>query len=166
MQTLKVRRRTTCSSLISVAGRVVFGADDQTTALFRTTVDGLDDVYQLLLVFQDPVEFIIVSGTEIDHHVFISKEEHDCARVVEFCRREKKKKSVKSTDKRRGHRLTEGREGEGGEKRTVHLIEIRHLVNIAHVDDCKALDLVGNLVEHLVLAHAVWVPVAAEADDD
>lgn len=30
----------------------------------------------------------------------------------------------------------------------------------------EVLHLVGNLVEHLVLAHAVGVVVAAEADDD
>ncbi len=70
--------------LVSVARRVILGTDDQTASLLGSPVDGLDDVYQLLLILEDPVELVIVSGTEIDHHVFISKEEHDCAGVVEL----------------------------------------------------------------------------------
>jgi hypothetical protein len=48
----------------------------------------------------------------------------------------------------------------------VHLLEIRDLVEVADVDDGKVLDAVGDLVEDFVLPHAVWVPVAAEADYD
>jgi hypothetical protein len=48
----------------------------------------------------------------------------------------------------------------------VHLLEIRHLVQVADVDDGEVLDAVRDLVEHFVLAHAVWVPVAPEADYD
>lgn len=48
----------------------------------------------------------------------------------------------------------------------VHLVEVLHLVDVAHVDDGEVLDSVGDLVEDLVLEHAVWVVVAAEADED
>lgn len=48
----------------------------------------------------------------------------------------------------------------------VHLVEVGHLVDVAEVDDGKVLDLVGNAVEYLVLAHAVRVPVTPEADHD
>lgn len=73
------------AALVSVARGVVLGADDQTTSLLRSSVHRLDNVYQFLFIFEDPVELVIVSGTEIDHHVFVAEEEHDCARVVQFC---------------------------------------------------------------------------------
>lgn len=47
----------------------------------------------------------------------------------------------------------------------VHLVEIGDLVEIAYIDDGKVFDAVGDAVEYFVLAHAVFVPVAAEADD-
>lgn len=48
----------------------------------------------------------------------------------------------------------------------VHLVKVGDLVDVADVDDGEGLDLVGDLVEDLVLLHACLVPVAAEADDD
>lgn len=39
----------------------------------------------------------------------------------------------------------------------VHLLEVGHLVEIADVDDGEVLDLVGDAVEDLILAHAVGV---------
>lgn len=45
--------------LVPVAGGVVFGADDETATFLRAAVDGLDDVDQLLLVLEDPVEFVL-----------------------------------------------------------------------------------------------------------
>jgi len=48
----------------------------------------------------------------------------------------------------------------------VHLVEVGHLVNVAEVDDGKIFDFIGDAVEYFVLAHAVRVPVAAEADHD
>lgn len=46
----------------------------------------------------------------------------------------------------------------------IHFVEIRHLVDIAQVHHSKVLDLVGDAVENLVLAHAVGIPVATETD--
>lgn len=48
----------------------------------------------------------------------------------------------------------------------IHLVEVRDAINVANVDDGKAFNFLRNLVQHLVLAHAVRIPVAAEADDD
>ena len=61
-----------------------FGADHQTSAFLRTLVDSLDDVDQLLLILQHPVQFVIVSGSEIAHHVLVAVEEHDRHPVVEL----------------------------------------------------------------------------------
>lgn len=60
------------------------GANDQTATLLSALVDGLNDVDQLLLVLQDPVQFVVVTRSEITHHVFIAIEVHDSHRVVEL----------------------------------------------------------------------------------
>lgn len=70
--------------LISVPGGVVLRADHQTTTLLGALVDGLDDIDQLLLVLQHPVQFVIVTRSEIAHHMFVAEEEHDGHWVVEF----------------------------------------------------------------------------------
>ena len=48
----------------------------------------------------------------------------------------------------------------------IHLLEIRHLIQIADVKHRKVFDSVGDPVQHFVLPHAVGVPVAPEADYD
>lgn len=63
---------------------LTFGADHQTTALLCTLVYRLDDVNQLLLVLQDPVQLVIVSCTEVAHHVLVAVEEHDRHPVVKL----------------------------------------------------------------------------------
>lgn len=67
-----------------MASNLTLGTDDQTTALLRTLVDGFDDVDQFLFVLQDPIQLVIVTRSEIAHHVFIAVEEHDRHRIVEF----------------------------------------------------------------------------------
>ena len=47
-----------------------------------------------------------------------------------------------------------------------HLVEVRHLRDVAEVDDSKVLDLLRDGVKRLVHGHALTVPVVAEADDD
>lgn len=64
---------------------VILGTDDETTSLLGASVDRLDDVDELLLVLQDPVQFVVVAGTEIAHDVFVAEEEHDSARIVQLC---------------------------------------------------------------------------------
>lgn len=67
-----------------MSGTVVLGADDQTPALLRAAVHRLDDVDELLLVLENPVELVVVAGAEIAHHVLVAEEEHDGAGVVEL----------------------------------------------------------------------------------
>ena len=64
--------------------RVVFRRVDQTAALLAAAVDNLDDVDEVLLVFNDKVDLVVVAGAEVDHHVFVAPEEHHGASVVEF----------------------------------------------------------------------------------
>lgn len=111
---------------------VVLGTDDQTTSLLGTSVHRLEDIDELLLVFENPLDLVVVTSTQIDHHVFVSEEEHEGAWVVEL----------------------------------VHLVEVGDLVDVAEVDDGVVADLVGDLVEDFVLAHAVGIPVTTESDDD
>jgi hypothetical protein len=58
--------------------------DHQPPPLLSSPIDRLDDVDQLLLILQHPVEFIIVPRPEIAHHVLVAEEEHERHRVVEF----------------------------------------------------------------------------------
>lgn len=70
--------------LISISGRVVLGTDDQTTAFLGALVDGLGDVDELLFIFEDPVDLVVVSGAAVDHDVFVAEEKHDGAGIVQF----------------------------------------------------------------------------------
>lgn len=119
-------------SLVSVSGRVILRTDHQTAPLLSTLVDGFADIDELLLVLENKVELVVVTGAQIDHHVFVAEEPHDGTGIVEL----------------------------------VHLVEIGDLVNVAKVDNAEVLDALGDLVEDLILPHAVGVPVAAEADAD
>lgn len=69
---------------ISVACRIVLWADNKTSSFLCTLVNGLNDVYQLLLVLQYPIQFVVIAGAEIAHHVLISEEEHEGDCIVEF----------------------------------------------------------------------------------
>lgn len=46
---------------------------------------------------------------------------------------------------------------------TIHLLEIWYLVKITHIDDSIIFDSIRNSIEHFVLPHAIWVPVATKA---
>jgi hypothetical protein len=72
------------SSLIAVPRGVVLGTDDQTTTLLGTLVNGLADIDQFLLVLEDKVELVVITGTQVDHHVLVAEEPHDGTRVVEL----------------------------------------------------------------------------------
>ena len=70
--------------LVAVSGGIVFWRNNETSAFLCAFVDCLDDVDEFLLVLEDPVEFVVVAGAEVTHHVFVAKEEHESDRVVEF----------------------------------------------------------------------------------
>ena len=64
--------------------RLTLRAHHQTSTLLCATVDSLDDIDQLLLVLQDPVQLVVVSSTKVAHHMFIAEEEHKGDWIVEF----------------------------------------------------------------------------------
>jgi hypothetical protein len=77
-------RHSNTEQSISVACRIVLWADNETSSFLCTLVNGFNDVYQLLLVLQYPIQFVVIAGAEIAHHVFISEEEHEGDCVVKF----------------------------------------------------------------------------------
>lgn len=72
------------SSALQEPTDLTLRTNNQTTTLLRALVDGLDDVDQLLLVLQYPIQLVIVTRSEIAHHVFIAVEKHDRHRIVEL----------------------------------------------------------------------------------
>lgn len=48
----------------------------------------------------------------------------------------------------------------------IHLVEIRHFVDIAKIDDSEVFDLVSDSIENLILPHTIGVPIPTEANDD
>jgi len=47
----------------------------------------------------------------------------------------------------------------------VHLVEIRHLGDIAEIDNGEVLDLLTHGIQSLVHPHALWIPVVPESND-
>jgi len=62
---------------VAVFGGVIFGSDDETATLPGAAVNGLDDVDELLLVLESPIDLVVVASAEIDHDVLVPEEEHD-----------------------------------------------------------------------------------------
>lgn len=58
--------------------------DNQTATLLRSTINSLDDINQLLLILQHPVQLVIVAGAEVAHHVLVAEEEHEGDGIIEF----------------------------------------------------------------------------------
>lgn len=68
--------------LVSVLRGVVLGRYDQAATLPGASVNSLDDVNHLLLVFHGPVDLVVVSGPQVNHDVLVPEEKHDSTRVV------------------------------------------------------------------------------------
>ena len=47
----------------------------------------------------------------------------------------------------------------------VHLLEVFYFVDVANIDDGEVLHNIGDLVEHLILTHAVGLGLTTEAND-
>lgn len=56
-----------CRRSVSVTGRVVLRADDQTTPFLRPAVDCLQDIYKFLLILKDPVDLVVITRPKIAH---------------------------------------------------------------------------------------------------
>lgn len=63
---------------------VILRRVDQTAALARALVHRLDNVDCLLCVGHCPVDLVVVTRAEIDHHVLVAVEKHRCAWVVQL----------------------------------------------------------------------------------
>lgn len=90
-----------------------FRANDKTPPLLRALVDRLDDIDQLLLVLEDPIELVVVARPEIAHHVLVAVEEHDCHRVL----------GLLAASLARGGKRTH--------KKLVHSVELGDFVDVA-----------------------------------
>lgn len=132
--------------LISVPCAVVLRADHQTLALLGPPVDRLDNVDELLLILQHPVELVVVARAEIAHHVLVAEKEHDGAGVVQLVHAVEVGhlwEGASENAASHSHRKSVERE-KGG----------TYLVDVAEVDDGKVLHSVGYLVENFILTHA------------
>jgi len=58
--------------LVAVSGGIVFRTDNQTSPLFGSLVDCFDDVNQLLLVLEYPIQLVVITGPKIAHLCAIS----------------------------------------------------------------------------------------------
>lgn len=124
---------------------IVLRADYQTSALLGAPEHSLKDVDELLLIVQHPVQFVVVSGTEIAHYVLVAEEEHDGAGVVQLVH------GVEIRDLRLLRACSFSQLGSSGET---------DLVNVTKVNGGEVLDAVGYLVEHFILSHAVLIAVS------
>ena len=63
---------------------IVERRNNNSTTLNGTAIDGFHNRDHLVFVGERPVDLVVVSRSEIDHHMLISEEEHDRARVVQL----------------------------------------------------------------------------------
>ena len=70
--------------LILILSRIVLRGDNEPLASSSAAVNGLHNVNKLLLIGQRPVDLIVVTGAQIDHHVLVSVEKHHRAGVVQL----------------------------------------------------------------------------------
>jgi hypothetical protein len=72
------------AALVSVFRRVIFGRHHETSSLACPSVDDFDDVRNLLLAVQGPVDLVVVTSPKVDHDVLVSKKKHYGARIVQL----------------------------------------------------------------------------------
>jgi hypothetical protein len=70
--------------LIPIPRRVILRTDHQTPPFLRPSIYRLQNIHQLALILQHPIQLIVISGTKITHHMLIAEEEHDRHGIVEF----------------------------------------------------------------------------------
>lgn len=56
-----------CRNLVSIPSRIILRTNNQSPPLLRPTINRLDDINQLLLILQHPIQLIIISRSEIAH---------------------------------------------------------------------------------------------------
>lgn len=136
-----MRQRNKKKRSISVFCRIILGGHHQTSSLSRSSVNGFNNVYHLLLVLYDPVDLIVVTGAQINHDVFVSE-------TKKQTKTKKKHKHLKTIIsalfrlillQRLDRALPEKEHDGAGVVQLVHLIEIRHFCDVHQVNDSKIL---------------------------
>lgn len=61
-----------------------FGTHHQPPALLGPPINRFNNIDQLLLIFQHPIQLVIIARSKITHHVLISEKEHQRDRIVQF----------------------------------------------------------------------------------
>jgi hypothetical protein len=72
------------AALVSVFRRVIFGRHHETSSLACPSVDDFNDVRNLLLAVQGPVDLVVVTSSKVDHDVLVSEKKHYGARIVQL----------------------------------------------------------------------------------
>lgn len=72
------------SESISISKRIVLGRNHQSLSFSGSFVDHFAYIYQVLRLFEDPGDLIIVSSARIDHDMFVSVEEHESKWIKEL----------------------------------------------------------------------------------
>ncbi len=52
--------------LVSIFGGIILGCDDETTSFFGSSIYTFDDIDELLLGVEKPVDLVVVTGAEIN----------------------------------------------------------------------------------------------------
>lgn len=64
-----------------MSGTVILRTNNQTPPLPCPTINRLNNINQLLLILQYPIQLVVVTRPKITHHVLVAVEEHDAARL-------------------------------------------------------------------------------------
>lgn len=72
------------SQSVPVSQGVILRGHNQAFSFAGPAVDDFADIDQVLRLFEDPVDLIIVAGAGVDHDVLVAIEEHQSHLVVEL----------------------------------------------------------------------------------
>lgn len=126
---------------VSVFCGIILGGHHQTSSFSRSSINRLNNVYHLLLVLDDPVDLVVVTGAQIDHDVFVSGREKTITKLSQT--------GVRLILLQRLHRAPPEKEHDGaGVVQLVHLVEIRHFCDVHQINDSKILYL-GKFIKQL-----------------
>jgi hypothetical protein len=79
-----IHRTLTTSHLVPVPGRIILRTNHQTPPLLCSPIHRLQNIHQLALVLEHPVQLIVITRPKIAHHMLVTEEEHDGHRIVQF----------------------------------------------------------------------------------
>ena len=135
--------------LVSILGGVIFRWYHETSTLSRSTIHSLNDVDHFLFVLERPIDFVVVSGAQIDHDVFVAKEEHNSAGIVQFV-------PVEGTLKSRFMWKVEI---------DLHFVKVWNSRDVDQEENSKVFHFLSNTEENFIHLHAGRVPIVTKSDD-